>query len=218
LTSAGRLPIVVLISGEGTNLQALIDAQHAGRLDIDIRAVLSDKRSAKGLERAVAAGIAAEHVDPRAHADRAAFDAALADAIERHAPGLVVLAGFMRILSPSFIARFNDRTLNIHPSLLPKYKGLDTHRRALAARERAHGATVHFVTTELDSGPSILQYRIEIRPSDTEQTLSARVHQGEYIILGRAVEWFAAGRLKLEDGVAMLDRRPLQTPVVIEDD
>lgn len=206
----------MLISGEGTNLQALIDATRQGITNFAIVAVFSDRSDARGLERARKAGIAARHVDPKDYPRREAFDQALADAIDRFDPGLLVLAGFMRILNPTFVARFADRILNIHPSLLPKFKGLHTHRRALAAAETEHGATVHFVTAELDGGPAVLQYRLDIRDNETEDSLSARVHEGEYIILPRAVSWYAEGRLRLESGRAVLDGDAAQMPVCIE--
>lgn len=218
MTASESLGVAVLISGEGTNLQALIDAQHAGRLHSEIRAVISDKKDARGLERARRAGIPALHIDPQAYADREAYDSAVAALIDRYGAGLVVLAGYMRILSNAFIEHFNGRIINIHPSLLPKFKGLHTHRRVLAAEDRAHGATVHFVTADLDSGPPVFQYRIAVGPDDTEATLSARVHVGEYIILCDAVARFATGRLYLADGAVMLDGAPLEAPMIIQDE
>lgn len=211
-----RLRVVVLISGEGTNLQALIEAARREDARFEIVAVVSDRSDARGLERARQAGIAALHVDPRRYRDRQAYDAALADAVASHDPGLVALAGFMRILGPAFVARFAGRMLNIHPSLLPKFRGLDTHRRVLEAAEAAHGATVHFVTADLDGGPPVIQYRIPVRPEDTQDTLSARVHVGEYIIYPRAVDWFANGRLELHSDHATLDGKRLVEPVRIE--
>ena len=210
------LRVVVLISGEGTNLQALIDAARLETARYTIVAVLSDRRDARGLERAREAGMPAQHIDPRSCGGREAFDAALGNAVAAHEPGLIVLAGFMRILGPVFIARFAGRMLNIHPSLLPKFTGLHTHRRALEAGEVEHGATVHFVTNELDGGPPVIQYRVPVNEPETEETLSARVHTGEHIIFPRAVGWFAEGRLKLEGGRAMLDGKPLLEPVRIE--
>ncbi|HSG65838.1 MAG TPA: phosphoribosylglycinamide formyltransferase [Gammaproteobacteria bacterium] len=211
-----RLRLVVLVSGEGTNLQALIDAESAEAARYSIVAVLSDRRDARGLERARRAGIPAQHLDPRSYAGRDAFDAALGDAIAAHEPGLIVLAGFMRILGADFVGRFAGRMLNIHPSLLPKLKGLHTHRRALENAETEHGATVHFVTAELDGGPTVIQYRTPVTDDDTEDTLSARVHAGEYIILPRAVGWFAEGRLRLQGASAVLDGKPLLEPVRVE--
>jgi phosphoribosylglycinamide formyltransferase-1 len=218
LTGQPALRVVVLVSGEGTNLQALIDASAKPGAGYEIVAVASNRRDARGLERARTVGIDTVHVAPREYADRVAFDRALADAIAGYAPGLVVLAGFMRILSPEFVSRFEGRIVNIHPSLLPKFKGLDTHRRALDARECEHGATVHFVTADLDGGPAIIQYRIGVDETDTEDSLSARVHVGEYIILPRAVELFATGRLVCEDGRVTMDHQPLDTPLCIEEE
>lgn len=208
--------VVVLISGEGTNLQTLIDAAAQDGSSYSIAAVFSDRADAYGLERARKAGIDAHSIIPRSFSSREAFDAALADAIDAYSPGLLVLAGFMRILGPAFVAHFAGRTLNIHPSLLPKLKGLHTHRRAIQGGEREHGATVHFVTPELDGGPAVIQYRISIAADDNEDSLSARVHTGEYIILPRAVDWFATGRLRLENGRVALDGEPLAAPVQLQ--
>ncbi len=210
--------VAVLISGEGSNLQALIDAARAAQLGAEIVAVVSNRAAARGLERARAAGIAAFHLPASRGQDRADYDAALAALLAPHDPGLLVLAGFMRILSPPFIERFAGRVLNIHPSLLPKYPGLDTHRRVLEAQELWHGATVHFVTAELDAGPAILQYRLPVRAGDTTESLAQRVHVGEHLILPRAVAWFAAGRLRLAAGSVMLDGRALQGPVSVDEE
>ena len=214
----GREPlrVVVLISGQGTNLQALIDAAESPDAGFEIVAVFSNRAEARGLTRARDAGIAAHHLDHRTFTDRASFDAALANAIDRYEPGLVVLAGFMRILSPAFVDRFEGRLLNIHPSLLPKFKGLDTHRRVLTEGATEHGATVHLVTAELDDGPPIMQYRIDVRPDDTQDTLAARVHEGEYLIYPRTVAWFAAGRITIESGRVLLDGEALAAPIRIE--
>ena len=171
----------------------------------------------RGLKRARSAGIAAVHVDPRSYADRSAFDRSLADAITSFSPDLVVLAGFMRILGSEFVARFEGRMLNIHPSLLPKFKGLDTHRRVIEAGEREHGATVHFVTAELDGGPPVIQYRIAIEDGDSEDSLSARVHVGEYIILPHAVELVATGRLRCDDGIVIIDDERQSEPIRIDE-
>ena len=210
--------IAVLISGEGTNLQALIDAARDGLLGADIAVVISNRSSARGLERARAAGIAARHLGAVRGEDREAYDSRLTSEIAGHGAELVVLAGFMRILSATFVTAFASRALNIHPSLLPAYPGLDTHRRVLEARERWHGATVHFVTAELDAGPAVLQYRIAVRDGDTTESLAQRVHVGEHIILPRAVAWLAAGRLSLQGGCVMLDSRPLKAPVVVDEE
>ena len=210
--------VAVLISGEGTNLQALIDAGHAGQLGARIVAVVSNRAAARGLERARAAGIEALHL-PAAHGlERADYDGALAALLAPREPDLIVLAGFMRIFGPAFVERFAGRMLNIHPSLLPRHPGLDTHRRVLQAGDRWHGATVHFVTAELDAGPAIVRYRLAVRPGDTAESLAQRVHVGEHIILPRAVSWFAAGRLRLEGGSVMLDGRALPAPVSIDEE
>ncbi len=208
----------MLISGEGSNLQALIDAARAQVLGAEIVVVVSNRGTARGLERARNAGIGAEHLGAARGQERAHYDAALAALLARYEPGLIVLAGFMRILGPSFVEQYAGRILNIHPSLLPKFPGLDTHRRVLEARERWHGATVHFVTAELDAGPAIIQYRLPVRPGDTNESLTARVHVGEHIILPRAVAWFAAGRLRLQGGSVMLDGRELAEPVSIDEE
>ena len=209
--------VAVLISGEGSNLQALIDAAQAGQLGARIVTVVSNRSAARGLERARAAGIEALHLGRRGQ-ERADYDAALADLLAAREPDLIVLAGFMRILGPELVALYAGRMLNLHPSLLPKYPGLDTHRRVLEAGDRRHGATVHFVTTELDGGPAIIQYRIEVRAGDTADSLAQRVHVGEHIILPRAVSWFAAGRLRLTGGSVMLDGRALDAPVSVDEE
>ena len=210
--------VAVLISGEGSNLQALIDAARAGTLGAEIVAVVSNRSAARGLERARKAGISAQHLGAARGQERNEYDAALAALLTPHEPNLIVLAGFMRILGAQFIERFSGRLLNIHPSLLPRFPGLDTHRRALEAGDRWHGATVHFVTEDLDAGPAILQYRLAVHPDDTSESLTARVHVGEYIILPRAVAWFAAGRLRLAGGSVMLDGRALAGPVSIDEE
>ena len=209
--------VAVLISGEGSNLQALLDAARAGQLGARIVTVVSNRGGARGLERARAAGIEALHLGARAQ-ERADYDAALAELLAPREPQLIVLAGFMRILGPKFVELYAGRMLNLHPSLLPKYPGLDTHRRVLEAGDHWHGATVHFVTTELDGGPAIIQYRLGVRPDDTAESLAQRVHVGEHIILPRAVSWFAAGRLRLEGASVMLDGRALDAPVSVDEE
>jgi len=185
--------IVILISGRGSNMEALL----AARLPARIAAVISNNPQARGLGIARDRGIAVAVVDHRAFADRAAFDVALAAAIDRHRPDLVALAGFMRILTPSFIERYSGRIMNIHPSLLPAFPGLHTHRRALAAGVRIHGCTAHFVTTDLDSGPVIVQAAVPVQPGDTEEQLAARVLAQEHRIYPQAIRWFCEGRLRL---------------------
>jgi len=213
---AARLPIVVLISGGGSNLRAIDEQVTNGRLPVAIRAVISDKPDAAGLAWATKRGLPTVSLSPRDYPDRAAYDRALADAVASFAPGLVVLAGFMRILGDEFVDRFAGRLLNIHPSLLPKYRGLHTHRRALEAGDREHGASVHFVTRELDGGPVVLQARVPVRDGDDEAALAARVLAEEHVIYPECIGWFAAGRLRMHDGAAFLDGRRLDAPVVRE--
>jgi phosphoribosylglycinamide formyltransferase-1 len=213
-TLQAPLPVVVLISGGGSNLQALIDGERAGDLPIEIRAAISNRADAHGLERARRAGIAGCVLDHRAFAGREAYDAALARLVEAFAPGLVVLAGFMRILTPDFVARFDGRMYNIHPSLLPKFPGLRTHQRALDAGEREHGATVHFVTNELDGGPPVAQVRVSVREDDDAERLAARVLAEEHRLYPTAVRWFAQGRIRLDPkGRPLLDGKVLDAPV-----
>jgi phosphoribosylglycinamide formyltransferase-1 len=188
---------VILISGRGSNLEALIAARDGGALPVDIAAVLSNRPDAAGLATATAAGIAACCIDHQAFAGRDAFDAALADRIDGFAPDLVVLAGFMRILGDEFVRRYAGRLMNIHPSLLPAFPGLHTHRRALAEGVRIHGCTVHFVTPALDHGPVIIQAAVPVLDGDDEATLAARVLRQEHRIYPQAVRWFAEGRLRL---------------------
>ncbi|MDP1927424.1 MAG: phosphoribosylglycinamide formyltransferase [Thiobacillus sp.] len=188
--------VVVLLSGRGSNLQAIVDAQ----LPIDIVAVISNRPQAAGLDFARERGLAAVALDHTAHSDRAAFDIVLADEIERHQPDLVVLAGYMRILSPAFIARFEGRLLNIHPSLLPMFPGLKTHERALEEGVKIHGCTVHFVTAQLDHGPIVIQAAVPVHADDTPATLSSRVLAQEHRIYPQAIRWFAEGRLLNQQG------------------
>ncbi len=204
-----RLPIVVLVSGGGTNLQALIEGA-AADLPVTIRAVISNRPGVFALERAQRAGIHTELLDHTQFADREAYDAALVALIDRFEPALVVLAGFMRILTPGFVNHYSGRMINIHPSLLPRHRGLHTHQRAIEAGDSEHGATVHFVTPELDSGPLILQARVPVLPGDDADTLAARVLTQEHQIYPQAVRWFAEGRLQLVAGVAQLDGAPIQ--------
>ncbi len=203
-----RLPIVVLLSGSGSNLQAIIDAAQAD-LPVEIRAVISNRADAYGLERARLAGIPTAVVDHTAHPGRDSYDQALMDVIDGYRPALVVLAGFMRILTDNFVNHYLGRMLNIHPSLLPRYKGLHTHRRCLEAGDTEHGATVHFVTPELDGGPIILQARVPVLPGDDEATLAARVLEQEHRIYPQAIRWFAEGRLRLTPDAVLLDDGPI---------
>ncbi|MBC7200031.1 MULTISPECIES: phosphoribosylglycinamide formyltransferase [Stutzerimonas] len=196
--------VVVLISGSGSNLQALIDSQGPTN-PMRIVAVISNRADAYGLERARAAGIPTRVLSHRDYADREAFDSALVEAVDAYGPDLVVLAGFMRILTAGFVRHYRGRLLNIHPSLLPRHKGLDTHRRALEAGDPEHGCSVHFVTEELDGGPVALQAGVPIAPGESLDALVERVHQQEHLIYPLAVRWFAEGRLRLAEQGAMLD-------------
>ena len=200
---------MVLISGNGSNLQAIIDHCTNGSIRAEVVAVISNVGSAFGLTRAQQAGINAHCLDHRDFANRSAFDGELVALVDGFHPDLLILAGFMRILSPSFVDRFLGRLLNIHPSLLPCYPGLDTHQRVIADGAKEHGASVHFVTHDLDSGPVIIRGRVSVLKHDSPQTLATRVQEVEHRIYPQAVEWFAQGRLALEDGVAMLDGKPL---------
>jgi phosphoribosylglycinamide formyltransferase-1 len=213
-SSSTRLPIAILISGRGSNMQVIAERAASGALPVTVSAVISDQPAAAGLGIAASMGIPTHVLSPRDFADRLSHDAALADLVASYSPKLIVLAGFMRILSPRFIHPFADRIFNVHPSLLPLYRGLHTHRRALEAGDRVHGVSVHFVTEELDGGPVVIQSRVSILPGDTEATLSARVQQQEHRIYPRAIDWFARGRLQLRDNRAWLDGRLLEQPVI----
>lgn len=210
--SIAPAPLVVVISGRGSNLQAILDAQRAGQLPIALRAVISNNPSAPGLEIARAAGLTTEIVDHRDYPERAGFDRALRETIDRHDPRLVVLAGFMRILGADFIDHFAGRLINVHPSLLPAFRGLNTHTRALAAGARQHGASVHFVSNEVDGGPIIVQAPVPVRPDDDAAALAARVLEQEHRILPLAIRWYLEGRLSVRDGRVLLDgqRQPQQ--------
>jgi phosphoribosylglycinamide formyltransferase 1 len=187
--------IVVLISGRGSNLQALLDA------GLPVSAVISNIAGAKGLELAASRGVATRLVEHRRFASREEFDAVLAATVDEFRPRLVALAGFMRVLTPGFVDRYRGRLLNIHPSLLPAFPGLDTHRRALEAGVKRHGCTVHFVTADLDHGPIVIQAAVAVREDDTPQTLAARVLKQEHVVYPRAVRWFLEGRLVIDDGL-----------------
>lgn len=214
--SGGRRT-VVLVSGDGSNLQAILDHARNGALGITVVGVISDRPGVKALERAASANIPALTVDYAAAGSRAEFSRRLGAALDDHKPELVVLAGFMRILDTSLVEMYRGCMLNVHPSLLPKYPGLNTYRRALEAGEREHGTTVHFVIPELDAGPGILQYRVLIGTGDTEASLRERVRAGEHLIYPRAIAWLAAGRVALRGDAALLDGQPLVAPVVVNE-
>ena len=214
MTGADPLRLAILISGRGSNMAAIARACAEGRINARIDLVLSERPGAAGLDTARALGIDARTVAWPGTADRERFEHDLDAALAAARPDIVVLAGFMRILSQRFVEARAGRILNIHPSLLPDYRGLHTHRRVLEAGERRHGASVHFVTAELDGGPVILQSRVTVRPGDTEDTLSARVQATEHIIFPRVIGWLADGRLEWREGRAWLDGQPLVGPVV----
>lgn len=206
------LDIVVLISGSGTNLQAIIDAIAADRLHARICAVISNRPGVRGLDRATAAGIPAYTLDHTDFASREAFDQQLMQLIDQHQPRLVVLAGFMRILSDAFVNHYQNRMLNIHPSLLPEFRGLNTHQRALQAGVAQHGVSIHYVSNELDGGPLVLQAVIDVKHSDTVESLQQRIHQLEHVIYPMVIQWVAEGRLKVMEDQVYLDNNPLTSP------
>lgn len=210
--------LVVLISGQGRNLQALIEACADGRIPARISAVISNRAQAPGLERARRAGIPALCLPHTEFATREAFDVALAEEIDRHAPDALALAGFMRILTPGFTRRYEGRALNIHPSLLPRHPGLDTHARALAAGDAEHGATVHFVTEALDGGPAVIQGAFTLRPQDDAAQLAERVmNEVELRIFPQALAWLLRGELSLRKGMVFWRERPLRAPLGLVD-
>lgn len=210
--------LAVLASGRGSNLQALIEAQRDGRLPATIVLVAGDRPQAHALRRAEEAGIATFALDPKGFSERAAFDAALFAQVAAHTPDLIVLAGFMRILDPAVLAPWAGRIVNIHPSLLPKYRGLHTHRRALEAGDTTHGASVHYVTAELDGGPVIAQAEIPVHAGDSAEALAERLLEREHRLLIAAIALIAAGRVALaEDGVRC-DGKALTAPLLLDAD
>jgi len=198
-------------------MRALIEHSRSETAAYSICSVISDRADAGGLDVARSFGIAARALTPAKGMERIEYDQALAAAIDACSPSLIALAGFMRILSAPFVERYTGKILNIHPSLLPKYPGLHTHRRAIEAREAEHGVTVHFVTEQLDGGPPVIQARVAVDTSDTEDTLSRRVLTLEHVIYPLAVDWFCEGRLRFEAGKALLDGRILSEPVQLAD-
>jgi phosphoribosylglycinamide formyltransferase-1 len=218
MSARGRLKLAVLISGRGSNMLAVARACASGRLNASIELVLSDRADAGGLAAAAAVSLATASVTAGRDTGQQRLEAEIGAVIDRSTAELILLAGFMRVLSPVFVARYSGRLLNIHPSLLPKYKGLHTHRRALQAGEQQHGASVHFVTAELDGGPVICQARVAVHAGDTEQSLAARVLEQEHRLYPFAVGLIADGRLRLDQAGAVLDGRPLQAPLEMPDD
>ena len=197
--------IVILISGRGSNMQAIVEATRTGEIPAEVRAVVSSRPEAAGLKIAQAANIPTQVVSHRDYLTREALDEALTRAIDRHDPQLVVLAGFMRVVTANFVRRYQNQLMNIHPSLLPQFPGLRTHERALAAGVKHHGATVHFVTHEVDVGPIIVQATVPVLPNDTPDILAARVLEQEHRIYPLAIKWFFEGRLSIRDGKVLLD-------------
>ncbi len=208
--------LAVLISGRGSNLKALIDACADGRVNGRIVLVISNRPEAPGLAYARDAGIPYTVIDHRRYTDREAFDRALGDTLDEHQPDLIVLAGFMRVLTAGFVARFVDRMVNIHPSLLPEFRGLHTHDRALAAGVEQHGASVHFVTAELDGGPVIIQARVPVCPGDSPETLAARVQAAEHRLYPAAVGLICSGRIHASGDTLWCDGEPLQQPLLLD--
>ena len=207
--------IVILISGRGSNMESLLNAVASGLLPVRVAAVLSNRPDAKGLQTAAAAGVVTRVVDHKQYPDRETFDAAMSEAIDEFSPDLVVLAGFMRILTSGFVERYAGRLMNIHPSLLPSFQGLHTHQRALEEGVRIHGCTVHFVTPSLDHGPIIVQAAVPVLDGDDESTLATRVLAQEHRVYPLAVRWFAEGRLRLVDGRVKLQAEQNADPALI---
>jgi phosphoribosylglycinamide formyltransferase 1 len=214
MPSSGPLSLAILISGRGSNMAAMARACSDPAFGARVACVVSDRETAPGVALARALALATHVVPYRAFTDRDAFELTLRSVLRDHGASLVILAGFMRILTPAFVSDWTGRMLNVHPALLPKYKGLNTHRRVLEAGDSVHGASVHFVVPELDSGPVILQGRVAVRTGESESQLSARVQACEHIIYPRVVGWIAAGRLAWAASGPRLDGRPLHTPIV----
>ncbi len=212
------LGLVVLISGYGSNLQAIMDAVASGGLAARILAVVSNQAAAPGLDRARGANIPAVVVESRPGQPRSEFDEALQSAIAPYRPDLIALAGFMRILTPGFVQQHAGRMLNIHPSLLPRYRGLHTHRRALEAGDAWHGASIHYVTEELDGGPVVRQVRVPVLAGDDDATLAGRVQLAEHRIYPEVIGWIASGRLAWHRGAPWLDGQPMEGPIVSDTD
>lgn len=214
----GLLRIVVLVSGSGSNLQAIMDAAQRGAISAQVQCVISDQPDAFALQRAACAGISHECIAGGDYPSRAAYDAALAGRLAELSPDLVVLAGFMRILTADLVNPWRGRMLNIHPSLLPAYRGLHTHRRVLEAAEQYHGTTVHYVTEELDGGPIIAQSRLRIGAEDNEESLVRRILAMEHRMYPEVIGWIAQGRLRLSDGYVEMDGGRLEHPLLTDEE
>lgn len=218
-SSSQQAPInlVVIISGSGTNLQAIIDQIACGELNARIAAVISNKKNAYGLTRAQAYNLSTEVIEHKAFDSRESFDEMLASIVDLYAPDLVVLAGFMRILTPAFVNRYHGKMLNIHPSLLPKFKGINTHQRAIDANETEHGSSIHFVTEELDGGSLVLQAKLDVTANETVDKLAQRVQKMEHIVYPAVINWFAEGRLTLQNNTVHFDNEPLKAPIIYQE-
>ena len=216
--TARRCKTAILISGSGTNLQAFIDRVAESRLNIDIVVVFSNKPGAFGLTRAKNAGITTACIEHGDFESRELFDRAVAAELDKHEPELIILAGFMRILSPWFVRHYEGKVLNVHPALLPLYPGLNTHQRVLDAGDSHHGSTVHFVTEELDGGPRIVAGRLAVRAGESADELQHRVQAVEHQVYPQAAQWFGEGRVEYRDGQAWFDGNLLEEPVVIDFD
>ena len=208
---------VCLLSGTGTNLQAILKNIGAGNIPISLNAVISDNPTAKGIEKADTSGITTKVIDYELYDEKNIYHEQLKQSVLAETPDLIILAGYMRILSDDFCETFRGKIINIHPSLLPAYKGLNTHQRVLEAKETHHGTSVHFVIPELDGGPSIIQYRIKIDSSDTPDTLKKRVQEGEYQIYSKAIKWFALEQLKMKNNKVILHGDLLDKPILIQE-
>ncbi len=214
--SPAPITVVVLISGRGSNLQALIHARQQQQLNVHFGAVISNRPDALGLQFAKGNGITTEVVDHTRFEGREAYDLALIESIDQYQPDLVVLAGFMRILTPAFVHHYRGRLLNIHPSLLPRHRGLHTHQQALDAGDREHGASVHFVTEELDGGPVFLQVRVPVLEGDSAESLAERVLHQEHRLYPKAIQLIADGRIRLVDDTLLFDQTPLNEPLQLD--
>jgi len=212
-----RPGIVALVSGNGSNLQAIIDAIRSGHIPARLEAVISNRPAAFALQRGEAAGIPTRVLDHKGYASREAFDRDLMALIDAYQPAAIVLAGFMRVLTDNLVGHYEGRMLNIHPSLLPSFRGLRTHERAIAEGVSEHGASVHFVTPELDSGPVIIQARVPIHPHDGAETLATRVLEKEHIIYPLAIRWLVEGRVRLADRHVVFDGQPLTRPLQLDE-
>ncbi|MCK4710840.1 MAG: phosphoribosylglycinamide formyltransferase [Gammaproteobacteria bacterium] len=213
--SEKSLSIVVLISGSGSNLQAIIDALQEQSINAEIKAVFSNKKDVLGLDRARQAGISDIVIDHSMFSDRLSFDQAMIQEIDKYDPELIILAGFMRILSNEFVNHYAGRLINIHPALLPNFKGLNTHQRALDAKHKKHGASVHFVTNELDGGPVITQAEVTVKENDDAESLRLRVLEQEHFMYPEVIKWFAEHRIKLDNNIIYFDQQALEKPLLI---